>query len=516
MGDIFELIDKKKFDEIKKLERINLSQKKCKMDVFEYAISNLYQGNSDDLKILIYLAGFEYNETNHYLFNKIDDKILFILFLKNYKKINKIDIEGNPLWFYLIKSRFFIQEKLYENKYSDIDYSFPNFRGNYVHSIVFYTYIDNKNITADQLYNFYMFLIQNNYEFNINDENSTLIDILIKNDMWNETITNDSIKTILLLFEYEKSKNININLIKKFFYNFYESYITMPSLIKDYPSYNQNVVNKILNQKMNVINYKNINEKDKIELIGSFYKNYVNLDNEIYIRSIHPIIHSFDVFLEITDKIIKKVNKNNYRLVVGESLNKIMYLFDNLTKTNSNYIAFSGSFYLYNFEENKLIFNKKKYDRFVKFGLDNYKILMNKCIKEIKDSDELYIFDFVATGKGILSFLHLFRELYPKEYKKIHCVFTYSEKNHLYKTIKKEFKKLKIKTTFIEIPYVLLKVFYDELYEDRCIKKMPISKFTAIHEGDTSDEEYPKSCNLNKCNLMKFYILDQLEKRNLI
>jgi len=502
MNKIFDFIDNKEIDKIsKELTKDELNSKKCKMNPFFYAMYKLYQGNEIDLKILIKLANNKYTEINHHFFIEIYDKVLFILFLNNYESKDIIDSDGTPLWWYLLYSRFFIQDKLYLS--ISIDYSKPSFNGEYAHFIIFYVYISG-NISADEMYDFLNYLIKINYKFELDDNNQSFLEKLYNSEDINH-IKNDIVKSLLLLSKYCPVLK-EYEVITQFLDNFNETLPKIKNILDDYPVYdNEKVIDILLDKK-----YSELTEKDKIELMGIFYKTFVNLNDDQVLYTIHPIIHSFDIYINLCNILQKKLDKNYYRIVIGESLNKMMFIYDNLTKTTSNYLAFSSNFY----DKNTGLFNKKKYDRYVTNNLNNYKKLIENSIEKIRENEnkKIYLIDFAHTGMGMISFLHLFKELYPKEFKSIICVLTYSEKNNDYKRLKKILNKIKVKYIFIQVPYFILKVFYDELYQDRCVKRMQISRFKLLDEGELSEEEYRSPCKLNKCKLLKFYILNKLEK----
>ena len=505
MEKIFDYIYKREINKIpKELSKKELSSKKCNMNPFYYAMYKLYQGNEIDLKILIKLANNNYTEINHYFFNEIFDKTLFTIFLHKYEPKEKLDQEGNPLWYYLFRSRYFIQEKMYLTV--EVDYSKPDYNGNYPHFLLFY---ESKNgyISAKDLFDFYTFLIRINYKFELDDQNNSLLEKLYNSEDINN-INNDQIQSLLLLIPYCTVSKEN-KLINNFLENFNETLPKMISILEEYPVYDNNHVINILHGSFTMKRYLELTMKDKIELMGIFYNTFVNLNDKLMLYTIHPIIHSFDIYVSLCKTLEKKLNKNYYRIVIGESLNKMMFLYDNLTKTTSNYIAFSNNFY----DKNTGNFNKKKYDRYINDNLNNYKKLIENSIEDFdsKNNEKIYLIDFAYTGMGMISFLHLLKLLYPKKYSSFICVLTFSEKNYDYKRLKKMLTKMKVKYIFIQVPYFILKVFYDELYQDRCMKRMQISRFKLLDERDMSDEEYKLPCQLNKCNLLKFYILNQLE-----
>jgi len=507
MDKIFDYIDKKEINKIpKELNKKELSNKKCNMNPFFYAKYKLYEGNEIDLKILIKLANNKYTEVNHHFFIEIFNKTLFTLLLHNYDPKDELDQDGNPLWYYLIKSRFFIQEKMYLTM--DIDYNIPQYKGDYPHFTAFYEYRKN-NISTEQITDFYNYLIKINYKFRENDKDLSLLEEFY-NSFDIDTITIEQLKPLLLLESYCPVSSNN-ELINKFLHNFNTTLPRIKTIIDEYPVNDNQKVIDILHGSFTMERYLNLTEKDKIELLRIFYQSFVNLNEIQVLHSIHPLIHSFDIYVSLCKVIEKKLNKNYHRIVLGESLNKMMFLYDNLTKTTSNYLAFSNNFY----DRDTGKFNNKKYDRYVENNLNNYKKLIENSIKDFDKlikNEKIYLIDFAYTGMGMISFLHLFKELYPKEFKSIICVFTYSNKDSNYIRLKKMLNKMKVKYIFIKVPYFILKVFYDELYNDRCMKKIQISRFKLLDERELSDQEYRLPCQLNKCNLLKFYILNQLEQ----
>jgi hypothetical protein len=506
MDKIFDYIDNKQINKIpKELSKKELSSKKCNMNPFFYAMYKLYQGNEIDLKILIKLANNKYTEVNHHFFYEIYNKTLFTILLHNYELKDKIDQDGNPLWYYLIKSRFFIQEKIYST--IDVDYDQPDYNGNYPHFIAFYEYKLN-NINTEQITDFYNYLIKIKYKFGYNDKDQSFLEEFYESSNI-DIITIEQVKPLLLLKSNCPVSSDN-ELINKFLQNFNTTLPRMKTILEEYPVYDNKKVIDILHGSFTMERYLNLTEKDKIELLGIFYQSFVNLNETQVLYVIHPLIHSFDIYVSLCKVIDKKLNKNYNRIVLGESLNKMMFLYDNFTKTTSNYLAFSNHFY----ERDSGEFNKKKYDRYIDNNLNNYKKLIENSIKnfdKLIKNEKIYLIDFAYTGMGMISFLHLFKELYPKEFKSIICVLTYSEKDSNYIRLKKMLNKMKVKYIFIKVPYFILKVFYDELYNDRCMKRIQISRFKLLDENELSDQEYRIPCQLNRCNLLKFYILNQLE-----
>jgi hypothetical protein len=319
---------------------------------------------------------------------------------------------------------------------------------------------------------------------------------------------------IIKFLENKIKRNKNFDLYKIFYRNYF--YYTQSKYKKIIITNNIiNKTNKLLGNKF-YCNYALLTIKEKIFLRNIFYSIYIHKNN--YIK-IHPIIFNYDMYKLFATQLYKISNiKNSIRIIVGESFNKLGLLLDLYSKTNSYYIPFSKNIY-----DNDNFTISKKYKYLTYQYLKPFRSIILKLIPYniMIATDIIYIYDLINSGKGILSFVHIYNIMFPEFKKKIRLILITDTINSKYKLyyssnnsikIKKKLNKDKIKFKIINFKcnMYILSIFTQEIYNNRCFKSLSIDQICSKKFDGNIFEIYDK-INLN--NLIKFYIIDRNQWR---
>jgi hypothetical protein len=262
--------------------------------------------------------------------------------------------------------------------------------------------------------------------------------------------------------------------------------------------------------------YKKLDSDDKTFLNNLFYTTYIDSNNYI---DIHPIIFNYNMY----KKFVKEIGyntKDNIRIIIGESFNKLGLLMDLYYKSDSYYVPFSKNIY----KDNKFNIDKKYKQYLTDEHLSSFKSIISKLIPYdiMQKTKKIYIYDLINSGRGTLSFLHIFNIMFPEFKNKIQLMLisnTINDKYKLYYSsnnnieIKNKLKKdnVKFKIFNFKCNIYILSVFTEEYYNYRCFKSLPIEKINNKHINIF--ENYDN--NINRNNLIKFYIMNTFLSINL-
>jgi hypothetical protein len=315
---------------------------------------------------------------------------------------------------------------------------------------------------------------------------------------------------IILFLQKNLKENLDFKLYKIFYKNYFNFKIPKYEKINITKSV-INKSNKLLgNQFYTVDMYKKLDNNDKKFLTNLFYTTFIDSNNYI---DIHPIIFNYSMYKSF----LKKIGYNtsdSIRIIIGESFNKLGLLMDLYYKSDSYYVPFSKNIY----NDDKFNIDKKYKQYLTKEYLSSFKFIINNLIPFdiMQKAKKIYIYDLINSGKGILSFLHIFNIMFPEFKNKIKLILisdTINDKYKLYYSsnnkieIKKKLKQdnVKFKIFNFKCNIYILSVFTQEYYNYRCFKSLPIEKINNKHINIF--ESYDD--NINKNNLIKFYIINQ-------
>ena len=180
-------------------------------------------------------------------------------------------------------------------------------------------------------------------------------------------------------------------------------------------------------------------------------------------------------------------------------------------KSDSYYVPYSKSIY-----SDKFNIDNKYNQYLTEEYLSVYKYIINKLIPYniMENTKKIYIYDLINSGKGILSFLHIFNIIFPEFKNKIHLILvsnTINKKYNLY-FAKNNSIEIKKKLTYDNIKFkiynfkcnrYILSVFTEEYYNYRQFKSLPIEKIS--NKRINIYQKYTN--NINRNNLIKFYII---------
>lgn len=317
---------------------------------------------------------------------------------------------------------------------------------------------------------------------------------------------------LILFLEDKLKENSDFNLYKIFYKKYFQYKI--PSYQK--LNVSQSIIkksNKLLGNKFYTLEmYNNLNGDEKKFLINLFYSTYIDKQNYI---DIHPIIFNYKMYLDFAKEIGENTS-NGIRIIIGESFNKIGLLMDLHYKSNSYYIPFSKNIFL----DNKFTLDTKYNKYLTSEYLTSFKYIITKLIPYdiMKNSDTIYIYDLIDSGKGIISFLHIFNLMFPELKNKLKLVLIsniigtkydlYYQHNNI-QNIETKLKEYKINYIIhnFKCNIYILSVFTEEKYNNRCFKSLPIEKINS--KQISIFKKY--SNTINKNNLIKFYIIDRFE-----
>ena len=249
---------------------------------------------------------------------------------------------------------------------------------------------------------------------------------------------------------------------------------------------------------LNQIEHFKEKDEPKLDIINSY--------------NLHPVIYKFPVIYKISRNIMNMYPKNSYIVTVGESLDKILFLQELIQKhelkhKNNTYInlPFSGQIKTNNELETIKLANK--YCKYL------YK---NNIHPEqiVNNNQNIVIVDFVATGKGIYSFIYMYCKLCTRGWSKYKL-------NKLKKLIKivvttawdhpfhSNLKKIGLSAHEIRLPYHILSYLYDT-NNYRCLKQFKTDKWDELDNIDFEERNvYKIGREINGCNIVRFYMIDK-------
>ena len=314
---------------------------------------------------------------------------------------------------------------------------------------------------------------------------------------------------IILFLQRNLKENPDFKLYKIFYKNYFNFKI---------PKYEKiNITNSIINKSNKLLGnqfytvdmYKKLDNNDKTFLTNLFYTTFIYSNNYI---DIHPIIFNYNMYKNFV-KEIGYGTSDGIRIIIGESFNKLGLLMDLYYKSDSYYVPYSKSIY----SDNKFNIDNKYNKYLTKEFLSSYKYIINNIIPYniMQNTNKIYIYDLINSGKGILSFLHIFNIMFPEFKNKIKLILILDTINDKYKLyfnhnnkieIKKKLKQdnVKFKIFNFKSNLYILSVFTQEYYNYRCFKSLPIEKIN--NKNMNIFEKYTN--NINRNNLIKFYIIN--------
>jgi hypothetical protein len=376
-------------------------------------------------------------------------------------------------------------------------------------TIIYFAYFSylQKFISLEQLKLFYNHCRSLTIKLNQNLNLLEFIYLTVFNDKFGNKLQSYN----LILFLQKKIKeNSDFNLYKIFYKNYFNFKI---------PNYKKlnitdtliNKSNKLLgNQCYTLEMYNNLDNNDKIFLRNLFYTTYI--DNKNYI-DIHPIIFNYDMYKNFV-KELGYGTSDGIRIIIGESFNKLGLLMDLYYKSDSFYIPYSKSIY----SDNEFNIDNKYKQYLTEEYLSSYKYIINKLIPYniMQNTNKIYIYDLINSGKGILSFLHIFNIIFPEFKNKIFLILVsntinnkynlyYSENNNIKIKEKLTFDNIKFKIYNFKCNIYILSVFTEEYYNYREFKSLPIEKI--YNKRINIYQRYTN--NINRNNLIKFYIINK-------
>jgi hypothetical protein len=376
-------------------------------------------------------------------------------------------------------------------------------------TIIYFAYFSylQKFISLEQLKLFYNHCQSLTIKLNQNINLLEFIYLTVFNDRFGNKLQSYN----LILFLQKKIKeNLDFILYKIFYKNYFNFKI---------PNYKKlNITDTLIKKSKKLLGnqcytlemYNNLDNNDKIFLRNLFYTTYI--DNKSYI-DIHPIIFNYDMYKNF----VKELGYRTYdgiRIIIGESFNKLGLLMDLYYKSNSYYIPYSKSIY----SDDKFNIHNKYMQYLTEEYLNSYKYIINKIIPYniMQNTNKIYIYDLINSGKGILSFLHIFNIIFPEFKNKIFLILVsntinnkynlyYSENNNIKIKEKLTFDNIKFKIYNFKCNIYILSVFTEEYYNYREFKSLPIEKI--YNRRINIYQKYTN--NINRNNLIKFYIINK-------
>ena len=183
-------------------------------------------------------------------------------------------------------------------------------------------------------------------------------------------------------------------------------------------------------------------------------------------------------------------------------------------KSDSYYIPYSKSI----FSDTKFTIDKNYYQYLTPEYLSSYKYIITKLIPYdiMKNSDNIYVYDIISEGKGIISFIYIFNLMFPELKNKIKLILIENNIGNKYKLYyqKNNIYNIKQKLNIYNIDYTIynfkcniyiLSVFTEEYYNNRCFISLPIEKINKKNINIFTN--YKNNININ--NLLKFYIINK-------
>ena len=416
--------------------------------------------------------------------------------------------------FFKNSSNLFISDKLYlTNKFNyslriPIDIlELDGFNGFSIIYLVYLSYLQ-KFTTIDQIKTFYKYCpLTAKLHQNIN-----LLEFIYLT-AFNPLLGNQLKSYEIILFLEKRIKaNIDFKLYKIFYKNYF--HFTIPKYKKlNITTSTINRAKKLLGNEFYTLSmYKSLFSNDKVFLMNLFYTTYIDSNNYI---DIHPIIFNYNMYMGFV-KEIGNNTKDGIRIIIGESFNKLGLLMDLYYKSDSYYIPFSKHIYT----NEKFIIDEKYKKYLTEEYLSIFKNLIIKLIPYsiMEGANNIYIYDLIESGKGIFSFLHIFKIIFPEFKNKIYLILIsniISDKYKLYYSfnnnieIKKKLKKDNIRHRVINFKcnIYILNIFTEERYNNRCFKSLPIEKI-----NNKQLNIFENYTNINRNNLIKFFIFKNFEK----
>ena len=402
-----------------------------------------------------------------------------------------------------------IYEKLYLTTKINYSLKIKNFKidGFDGFTIIYFAYFSylQKFISLEQLKLFYNHSQSLTIKLNQNINLLEFIYLNVFNDRFGYRLQSYN---LILYLQKKIKENSDFNLYKIFYKNYFNFKI---------PNYKKlNITDTIINKSNKLLGnqcytlemYNNLDYNDKNFLINLFYTIYI--DNKSYIN-IHPIIFNYDMYKNFV-KEIGYVTSDGIRIIIGESFNKLGLLMDLYYKSDSYYVPYSKSIY----SDNKFNIDNKYKQYLTEEYLSSYKYIINKLIPYniMENTKKIYIYDLINSGKGILSFLHIFNIIFPEFKNKIHAILVsntinkkynlyYSENNNIEIKKKLTYDNIKFKIYNFKCNIYILSVFTEEYYRYREFKSLPIEKI--YNKRINIYQKYTN--NINRNNLIKFYII---------
>ena len=318
---------------------------------------------------------------------------------------------------------------------------------------------------------------------------------------------------IILFLQRNLKENPDFKLYKIFYKNYFNFKIPKYEKI-NITNFVINKSNKLLGDQFYTVDmYKKLDNNDKTFLTNLFYTTFIDSNNYI---DIHPIIFNYSMYKNFVKK-IGYATSDSIRIIIGESFNKLGLLMDLYYKSNSYYVPFSKNIY----SDDKFNIEKKYKQYLTDEYLSSFKFIINNLIPFdiMQKAKKIYIYDLINSGRGILSFIHIFNIMFPEFKNKIKLILISDTINDKYKLyfnhnnkieIKKKLKQdnVKFKIFNFKCNLYILSVFTQEYYNYRCFKSLPIEKIN--NKNMNIFEKY--DMNINKNNLIKFYIINQFFK----
>lgn len=386
------------------------------------------------------------------------------------------------------------------------NFKIDNFDGFTIIYFAYFSYLQ-KFISFKQLKLFYNHCQSLTIRLNQNINLLEFIYLTVFNNLFGNRLESYN----LILFLQKKLKeNSDFSLYKIFYKNYFNFNI---------PNYNKlnitdtiiNKSNKLLSKKYYTLEmYNNLDNNDRNFLLNLFYTTYIDKKNYM---DIHPIIFNYNMYKNFVKEIGLRTS-DGIRIIIGESLNKLGLLMDLYYKSDSYYVPYSKSIY----SDNKFNIDNKYNKYLTKEYLSSYKYIINKIIPYniMQNTNKIYIYDLINSGKGILSFLHIFNIIFPEFKNKIHLILVsntinkkynlyYSENNNIEIKKKLTYDNIKFNIYNFKCNIYILSVFTEEYYNYRYFKSLPIEKI--YNKRINIYQKYTNTINRN--NLIKFYIINK-------
>lgn len=464
------------------------------------------QVSNTTYNLLTYLYHIHLKQINEY------NEILYIICQETLKHIdpNKPDPSGNyPLDLHINDNL-----KPYYGLYPYVKLLIDN--GDFKYNL-YKSYKDNDDIIKKNIQlvienydNFHNNLISNYKNIIKYIKNNNVIETLIKS-----RFSDKEREQLYSIINLNKNQNISNWLL-----NIHDN-INVITSISNYLTHSLLPNNKLLS----IEDYNNIKLSDKkvltnilsfissingLEHIENFDIKDTNMLNNIFIYNTHPFIYNFPVIYKISKQIMSQYPKNSYVITVGESLDKILFLQQLIQKDDKKYnntyigLPFSGNINFDNKQEVKLT------DKYCKY-------LYKKNIHPeqiINNNQKIVIIDFVASGRGIYSFIHMYFKLCTQNWSsfklnkltKLTKIIILSSWEH---TLKNQMKNINLPLYDIKLPYGVLSYLYD-IDDYRCMKQFKTDNWNQLNDVNFNEkQQYNIGQQINGCNLLRFYIVDK-------